>query len=162
MRRGQVQRPTRNYRASTGKQVLDLHHRPRRLSHAAFIEFLSATRSPAASPARRCSEPAPPARTRPCGLADPEPVVVAYTYRTIANDLDGLLQLRVDQPTHGLAITLDYTEHTDRKPESPRLHRQRTQGKHQLLLPSLAERSATVEFDGWVLVNSGVAFTWRV
>jgi hypothetical protein len=37
-----------------------------------------------------------------------ETVTLAYTYRTITDMYDGLLQLRVDQPSHGLTLSLDY------------------------------------------------------
>lgn len=94
-------------------------------------------------------------------IAAGTPVAVAYTYRAIANDLDRLLQLRVDQPTHGLSVHLDYTD-TDIK--SLRVVDYIASGRSTRIShtsPTVPERSTTIEFDGWVLANSGVAFTWR-
>ena len=39
-------------------------------------------------------------------------MAIAYTYRTVVPADDNLLRLRVDQPTKGLMIALDYTAAT--------------------------------------------------
>lgn len=89
-----------------------------------------------------------------------EPVSVAYTYRTLL-PVDGhLLQLRVDQPTHKLAVSLDYSDTDivhlnvlDFIASGDRTNIGRSD-------PSLPERSINVDFDGWVFPRSGLAFVW--
>jgi hypothetical protein len=91
-----------------------------------------------------------------------EPVTVAYTYRTVTAANGHLLRLRVDQPTRGLAIELDYgdTDITDvtvvdfiASSEQTRISRSPN---------SVAGRTVAIDFDGWVFPRSGVAFVWMV
>lgn len=86
------------------------------------------------------------------------PVVIAYTYRTLVAVGGNLLRLRVDQPTHGLAVTLDYTD-TDLQNISVLDYI--ASGDRVSVKPSapeLPERTVEIDFDGWVLPRSGVAF----
>lgn len=93
-------------------------------------------------------------------VAAGQPVDVAYTYRTIT-PVDGhLLQLRVDQPTKGLTIELDYGDSgltsmtvLDFIASSRRTRISQT-------APGLPGKAVTVEFEGWVFPRSGVAFVW--
>jgi hypothetical protein len=89
-----------------------------------------------------------------------KPVTVVYTYRTLTSVNDHLLQLRVDQPTKGLSVDLDYGD-TDIKfvnvldfiasSERTRIAKSPT---------AVPGKSISVEFDGWVFPRSGVAFVW--
>lgn len=89
------------------------------------------------------------------------PVAVAYTYRTVI-PIDGhLLQLRVDQPTKGLSVDLDYTDAEvadvnvlDYITSSQRIR----VSKSPLSVP---KRSISIDFDGWVFPRSGIAFVWN-
>ncbi|MGX7681584.1 hypothetical protein ACSMXN_22090 [Jatrophihabitans sp. DSM 45814] len=89
-----------------------------------------------------------------------EPVGLAYTYRTRVPLQENLLQLRVDQPTRGLSVIVDYTD---------------TEFDHLNVLDFIASNDrtrisrsptetpgkvVTVEFDGWVMPRSGMAFVW--
>ena len=89
-----------------------------------------------------------------------EAVTVAYTYRTLVSVDGHLLQLRVDQPTKGLTVELDYgdcgieyvsvldfiaSSQRTRVSQSPK---------------SVPGKSVSIEFDGWVFPRSGVAFVW--
>ena len=91
---------------------------------------------------------------------DGKPVEVAYTYRAKLPVADGLLRLRVDQPTRGLSVELDYTD---------------TALEHISVLDYIASGEATriargptgtpgklisVDFPGWVFPRSGLAFVW--
>jgi len=89
-----------------------------------------------------------------------ERVHVSYTYRTLIAVDGQLLQLRVDQPTRGLAVELDYTaagvEHVSvldffSSSERTRVNRS---------TPKVSEQLIAVQFDGWVFPKSGVAFVW--
>jgi hypothetical protein len=81
-------------------------------------------------------------------------------YRTKLALLATLLQLRVDQPTKGLSVDLDYSDcgisyvnvldfiassQKTRVSQSP---------------VTVPRKSVSVEFDGWVFPRSGVAFVW--
>lgn len=89
-----------------------------------------------------------------------QPVAVAYTYRTITPVNGHLLQLRVDQPTKGLSVELDYSDTDlvsvtvlDFIASSQRTRIAQTP-------PSLPGKVVAVDFDGWVFPRSGVAFVW--
>ncbi len=87
-------------------------------------------------------------------------VTIAYTYKTVVAIHRHLLRLRVDQPTRGLIVEIDYrdtgladlsvldyiagnrTAQISRSPVS-------VPGRHLIL-----------EYDGWVFPRSGVAFVW--
>lgn len=89
-----------------------------------------------------------------------KPVVVAYTYRTIANDLDGLLQLRVDQPTRGLAVELDYSDTNIVSVRALDFIAGSRPAQISHSLASVPGKKVSVKFDGWVFARSGVAFLW--
>jgi hypothetical protein len=79
-----------------------------------------------------------------------KPLRVAFTYRTEAAADRHLLQIRVDQPTRGLTVTLDYGD-TDveyinvldfiASGERAVVHRRAS---------SLPDRPIDIDFDGWV------------
>jgi hypothetical protein len=90
-----------------------------------------------------------------------EPIKVTYTYRTLLSAREPLLQLRVDQPTKGLTVEVDYSD---------------TDIEHMNVLDFIASgekaivsrtdaavpaRVVAVGFDRWVFARSGVAFIWR-
>lgn len=88
------------------------------------------------------------------------PVKVAYTYRTVTSINGHLLQLRVDQPTRGLTVELDYSDcgidyvnvlDFIASSQATRISQTPT---------SLPGQSVSVDFDGWVFPRSGVAFVW--
>jgi hypothetical protein len=87
-------------------------------------------------------------------------VTIAYTYRTITSTRGHLLQLRVDQPTKGLAVELDYSDCgidcvnvLDYIAGSERT-------RVSIRSTSVPGKAVSVEFDGWVFPRSGVAFVW--
>ncbi|WP_375477523.1 hypothetical protein [uncultured Jatrophihabitans sp.] len=93
-------------------------------------------------------------------MTSAERVTIAYTTRTLVAVHEHLLQLRVDQPTRGLSVELDYgsttIEHVNvldfiAGSEPVRVARSAT---------SVPEKVVTVEFDGWAFPRSGVAFVW--
>lgn len=89
-----------------------------------------------------------------------KPVTVSYSYRALASRHGHLLHVDVEQPTRGFKVDLDYSD-TDisyvnlldfiasgkrtRVSQTPR---------------SVPGKSIGVEFDGWLLPRSGVAFAW--
>lgn len=87
-------------------------------------------------------------------------VAVAYTYRTVTNVDGHVLQVRMDQPSDGLAVTLDYGD-TD---ISSVLALDFIAGARPARISrtpdSVPGRSVSIEFDGWVFARSGVAFVW--
>jgi hypothetical protein len=88
------------------------------------------------------------------------PVTVTYTYRTLLAAGGHLLQLRVDQPTRGLSVSLDYT---DTDIESISVLDFIASGQQSVISRSAAklpERAVNLDFDGWVFRRSGVAFVW--
>ena len=90
-----------------------------------------------------------------------EPVSIAYTYRTLIAADGHLLQLRVDQPTRGLTVELDYGD-TDISHVNVLDYISSSEPTRVSASPATVPgRSVTVEFDGWVLPRSGVAFVWR-
>lgn len=87
-------------------------------------------------------------------------VAIACTYRTVSAADGHLLRLRIDQPTRGLSVELDYggTPLTDvavldyiSSSERTRLSRSPD---------TVPDERAAIEFDGWVFPRSGVAFVW--
>jgi hypothetical protein len=89
-----------------------------------------------------------------------EPVALSYTYRTLLAVEGNLLKLRVDQPTQGFAVTLDYT---DTDVEHVTVLDYIASGERTRLSRSSAdvpERMVDLAFDGWVFPRAGVAFVW--
>jgi hypothetical protein len=89
-----------------------------------------------------------------------EPVNIAYTYRTLVAANGHLLQLRVDQPTKGLAVSLDYSE-TDI--DYVNVLDFIASGEHAIVSRTsalLPGKSVELDFDGWVFPRSGLAFVW--
>ncbi|MBV9871348.1 MAG: hypothetical protein JO214_12075 [Frankiaceae bacterium] len=89
-----------------------------------------------------------------------EPLSVAYTYRTLVVPSWHVLQLRVDQPTKRLAVSIDYSD-TDLKHVSVLdfiASGERTRISHSA--DFVPERTINVDFDGWVFPRSGLAFVW--
>jgi len=93
-------------------------------------------------------------------VAAAQPITIAYTYRTVV-PIDGhLLQVRVDQPTRGLSIELDYGDcDIDRVNVLDFIASSRDTRVVQSP-QTVPGRSIGVEFDGWVFPRSGVAFVW--
>ncbi len=89
-----------------------------------------------------------------------KPLAVSYTYRTLVALDDHVLRLRVDQPTRGLAAELDYGDTNitnisvlDYITSSERARISRSPA-------TVPGKTVTLEFDGWVMPRSGVAFVW--
>ena len=89
-----------------------------------------------------------------------QPVHVAYTYRTVTAIEGHLLRLRVDQPTRGLTVELDYgdTKLTEVSVLDFIASSDRT--TISTSSPSVPGKTVTLDFDGWVFPKSGVAFVW--
>jgi hypothetical protein len=88
------------------------------------------------------------------------PIAVAYTYRTLVSRSGHLLQLRIDQPTRGLSIELDYSD-TDIEFVNVLDFIASSQVAHvSRSSTAVPGRSAAVEFNGWALPRSGIAFVW--
>jgi hypothetical protein len=89
-----------------------------------------------------------------------EPVSIAYTYRALV-PVDGhLLQLRVDQPARGLSIDFDYSDCGFDRVSVLDFIASHQATRVAASPKSVPGRSLAVEFDGWVLPRSGVAFVW--
>lgn len=88
------------------------------------------------------------------------PVKVAYTYRTVVRAVGHFLQLRVDQPTHGLSVELDYSDTGINEVSVLDFIASAERTRIAKLPPSVPGRSVSVEFDGWVFPRSGIAFVW--
>lgn len=87
-------------------------------------------------------------------------VTIAYTYRTVV-PVDGhLLQLRVDQPTKGLTVELDYSDVDIARISVLDFIASSRETRVVKSPEALPGRSASIEFDGWVFPRSGVAFVW--
>jgi hypothetical protein len=88
------------------------------------------------------------------------PVKVAYTYRTVTNPDGHVLQVRVDQPSQNLSVTLDYG---DTDIESVRALDFIASGRSAAISRSsgtVPGKSVTVDFEGWAFARSGIAFVW--
>jgi len=88
-------------------------------------------------------------------------VHVAYTYRTVLPVSGHRLLLRVDQPTKGLAVEVDYsdTELSELQVMDFISSSQKARiGKSPESVPG---KVVSLEFDGWVFPRSGVVFLWR-
>lgn len=91
-----------------------------------------------------------------------QPIAVAYTYRTLTPVNGHLLQLRVDQPTRGLSVELDYSD-TDIAYVSLLDFIASSQKARMTQAPdTVPNRSVALDFDGWVFPRSGVAFVWAM
>ncbi|MCW2538714.1 MAG: hypothetical protein JWN95_439 [Frankiales bacterium] len=93
-------------------------------------------------------------------IDSPEPVTLDYTYRTVVPLFENLLQLRVDQPTRGLSVTVDYSDTDfdhlnvlDFIASSERARISRSPG-------AAPGNTVSVEFNGWVMPRAGIAFVW--
>lgn len=93
-------------------------------------------------------------------LVEPKVVTIGYTYRTIANAEGRLIQLRVDQPTRGLAVELDYSDTNIVSVRALDFIAGSRPAKISHSLASVPGKKVSVKFDGWVFAGSGVAFLW--
>ena len=93
-------------------------------------------------------------------MASKEEVSVAYTIRTVTAVDGHRFRLRVDQPTKGISIELDYgdTDITEVAVLDYIASGDRTRISRSPA--SVPEKTVTVEFDGWVMPRSGAAFVW--
>lgn len=93
-------------------------------------------------------------------VAARQPVTVAYTYRTVV-PVDGhLLQIRVDQPTRGLSVELNYG---DCDMEQISVLDFIASGRGTRISRSsenIPGRTVSVEFESWMFPRSGLAFVW--
>jgi hypothetical protein len=132
-------------------------------SHPAAFELLEFTVDGAPCKVRRTAKAGAQtySATLPAeALTSEHPVNVAYTYRTVVAVDGHCLRFRVDQPTKGLSIELDYGD-TDiagmtvldyiASGERTRISRSPA---------GVPEKIVSVEFDSWVFSRSGVAFVW--
>lgn len=85
---------------------------------------------------------------------------MSYTYRTVTSINGHLLQLRIDQPTNGLEIDLDYTDCNIDYVNV--LDFMASSRPAQIIKSpsSVPEQTVSMKFDGWALPRSGVAFVW--
>lgn len=89
-----------------------------------------------------------------------QPVVIAYTYRTVVRQGGNMLNLSIEQPSKGLSVEmewgdcgiaemrlLDFIASSEKTwvTQSP---------------TSVPPRTISLDFDGWVFPRSGVAFVW--
>jgi hypothetical protein len=87
-------------------------------------------------------------------------VTLAYTYRTVTAVEGHRLRFRVDQPTRGLSIEVDYGDtglHDIAVLDYIASGDRATIRRSSVTVP---EKLVSVEFSGWVFPRSGVAFVW--
>lgn len=88
------------------------------------------------------------------------PVIITYTYRTLVARNGHLLHFDIEQPTRGIRVELDYSE-TDI--DYVKLVDFIASSKKSRIVQTPATvpgKSIGVEFDGWLMPRSGVAFVW--
>jgi hypothetical protein len=88
------------------------------------------------------------------------PVTVAFTYRTVVAADGHRLRLRVDQPTKGWSIELDYGDAPIKDVAVLDYIASGEQTKISRSPVEVPEQTVSVDFDGWVFPRSGVAFVW--
>lgn len=89
-----------------------------------------------------------------------KPVSISYTYRTLASRDGHLLHVDVEQPTRGLSVEMDYSD-TDIAYVNLLDFIASTKKSRIVQTPSsVPGKSIGVEFDGWLMPRSGVAFVW--
>lgn len=87
-------------------------------------------------------------------------VIISYTYRTVVSRNGHLLHVDIEQPTRGISVELDYS---DTDISYVKILDSIASSKRSRLLqtPSTVPgKSIGVEFDGWLMPRSGVAFVW--
>lgn len=89
-----------------------------------------------------------------------KPITIAYTYRTITSANGPLLQLRIDQPTRGLSIELDYSDCGIAYVNVLDFIASSRKARVSKSPKTVPGKVVSVEFDGWVFPRSGVAFVW--
>ncbi len=90
------------------------------------------------------------------------PVSIAYTYRTITAVDGHLLQFRVDQPTKGLSVELDYSDCGVERVNVLDFIASSDRTKVAYSPAAVPGKLVSVDFDGWVFPRSGVAFVWSL
>lgn len=89
-----------------------------------------------------------------------EPVTMAYTFRTVVPIEGHFLQLRVDQPTKGLTVELDYDD-TDLETVRALDFIASSEASRIAKPPKGVDgRSVSIECEGWLMGRSGVVFVW--
>lgn len=93
-------------------------------------------------------------------IRDAQPVRVGYTYRTVTDVSGHVLRLRVDQPTRGLAVELDYSDTDIASIDVLDYIASSEPTTVSQSPPAVPGRGVVIDFDGWVFPRSGVAFVW--
>lgn len=94
-------------------------------------------------------------------MSSQQPIVVGYTYRSVIAADGHRFRFRVDQPTKGLSVELDYSD-TDL--DDVAVLDYISSGDRTRISRSPAgvpAKTVTVEFDGWAFPRSGLAFVWK-
>lgn len=87
-------------------------------------------------------------------------VTVSYTYRTLVSRNGHLLHFDIEQPTRGISVELDYSD-TDISYVKILDFIASSKKSRILQTPATVPGgSIGVEFDGWLMPRSGVAFVW--
>lgn len=89
-----------------------------------------------------------------------DPVTISYTYRTVLARDGHLLHLDVEQPTRGIRVELDYSDTDIDYVKIVDFIASTTPSRIIESPKGLPDRSVGVEFDGWLMPRSGVAFVW--
>lgn len=84
-----------------------------------------------------------------------EPVIVAFTYRTVTEQRGNLLYIGIDQPTHGIDIELDYSDCGIERVSVLGFIASSQATRIERTPDSVTGQSVRVGFDGWALPRSG-------
>lgn len=89
-----------------------------------------------------------------------KPVVVAYTYRVLAERHGHVLYLDLPRPTKGLKVQLIYGDAGIRRVNTLDFIASSESTRIDQTPASVPARSIDIGFDGWIFPRSGVAFVW--
>lgn len=91
-----------------------------------------------------------------------EPVVIAYTTRTVTRVNGNLLFFEIEQPTNGLSVSFDYTGTNIATVSAVDLVQSLRPSRIEHTPKQVQPKTLRVEIGGWTFPRSGVAFVWAL
>jgi hypothetical protein len=91
-----------------------------------------------------------------------EPVVIAYTLRTVTRRSGHSLFFEIEQPTRGVSVNLDYSDAGISSISALDLVPSVRPTRIEHSPEGVPTSSVRVEIDGWTFPRSGVAFVWTL
>lgn len=91
-----------------------------------------------------------------------EPVRIRHVYRTVSRRVGHRFRVALTQPTHGMRLTLDYTDTDIAELKVGEILSSGTPAQVKWLPPEAPAKQVEVSVPGWLLPKAEVSFVWTL